>query len=201
MDAWERLEFEDPRVAPVWAVLDREDEVVRYRIPADFSPYDESRVEEILELQARVLSAFRTLVPPGERLVVLDPEEHHPPLLFAPHVPFEVGASRETLWGYKPYVHSAWTVGLLPDGDSWCFVGPDFVWEALYFVTGPSELVIRGGRLLAALDLPSIRLLQRFEQVAPEPRQERISVGEQKLAQRHDLTPHQRDSKKLIRSC
>ncbi len=32
------------------------------------------------------------------RLVVFDPEEHHPPLLLDPHVPFEVGESREALY-------------------------------------------------------------------------------------------------------
>ena len=61
----------------------------------------------------------------------------------------------------------AWRVGLLPDGDSWCFVGSDFAWEALYLVTCPSELVIRGSRLLSALDLSSLRLLRRFELLTP----------------------------------
>ncbi|MFY0566594.1 hypothetical protein ACN28E_22535 [Archangium lansingense] len=164
MNAWVRLEFDDPRVEPARAVLAREESAgVRYRIPADFSPYDAVMADEILELQERVLGAFRTLVPPGERLAVIDPEDHHPPLLFDPHVPFEKGASREALWGYKLYVEPAWTVGLLPDGDSWCFVGPDFTWEARYLVTRPSELVIRGSRLLSTLDLESLRLLKRFE--------------------------------------
>jgi Protein of unknown function (DUF2716) len=166
--AWKHLDFDDPTVAPALSVLtalQREDgEVVRYRIPAGFSPYDEAMADEIIELQQRVLDAFRKLMPTGERLAVVDPEDHHPPLLLHPHVRFE-GVSRERLWGYKHYVMPAWRVGLLPDGDSWCFVGPDFAWEALYLVSAPSEIVIRGSRLISALDLPSLRLLRRFEQV------------------------------------
>ena len=164
--AWQHLDFDDPTVAPALAVLQslqREDrEVVRYRIPEGFSPYDEAVADEIIELQQRVLDALRKLVPPGERLAVVDPEDHHPPLLFHPHVPFE-DVSRERLWGYKHYVMPAWRVGLLPDGESWCFVGSDFAWEVLNPVTSPSELVIRGSRLLSTLDLESIRLLRRFE--------------------------------------
>jgi hypothetical protein len=52
---------------------------------------------KIIELQAQVLGAFRKLVPPGERLVVVDPEGHHAPLLLDPHVPFEAGVSRDDL--------------------------------------------------------------------------------------------------------
>jgi hypothetical protein len=165
MNAWDELDFDDPREAAALSALDQMSEGARYRIPDDFSPYDEAMAEEIIELQAQVLGAFRKLVPPGERLVVVDPEGHHAPLLLDPHVPFEEGVSRDELWGYKHYVRPAWKVGLLPDGDSWCFVGPDFAWEALYLVTKPSELVIRGARLLSALDLPSLRLLQRFERM------------------------------------
>ncbi len=164
--AWQHLDFDDPTVAPALAVLDalqrEEREVVRYRIPDGFSPYDEAVADEIIELQQRVLDALRKLVPPGERLAVVDPEDHHPPLLFHPHEHFE-DVSRDRLWGYKHYVMPAWRVGLLPDGDSWCFVGPDFAWEALHLVAGPSELVIRGSRLLSTLDLASLRLLRRFE--------------------------------------
>src|SRR5690349_7523819 len=149
MSAWEERDFDDPREAPALASLDRMDAVARYRIPDDFSPYNEAMAEEIIEFQAAVLRAFRALTPPGERLVVVDPEGHHAPLLLDPHEPFEEGVSRDELWGYKPYVRSAWKVGLLPDGDSWCFVGPDFAWEALYLVTSPSELVLRGARLLS----------------------------------------------------
>ena len=166
MRAWQHLDFDDPTVAPALAVLQslqREDrEVVRYRIPEGFSPYDEAVADEIIELQQRVLDALRKLVPPGERLAVVDPEDHHPPLLFHPHVPFE-DVSRERLWGYKHYVMPAWRVGLLPDGESWCFVGSDFAWEVLNPIASPSELVIRGSRLLSTLDLESIRLLRRFE--------------------------------------
>ncbi|KFA88427.1 hypothetical protein [Archangium violaceum] len=168
--AWQHLDFDDPTITPSLAVLDalqqKERELVRYRIPEGFSPYDETVADEIIELQQRVLDALRKLVPPGGRLAVVDPEDHHPPLLFHPHVRFE-DVSRERLWGYKHYVMPAWRVGLLPDGDSWCFVGSDFAWEALYLVTGPSELVIRGSRLLSVLDLSSLRLLKRFERLEP----------------------------------
>jgi hypothetical protein len=164
--AWQHLDFDDPTVAPALAVLDalqrEEREVVRYRIPDGFSPYDEAVADEIIELQQRVLDALRKLVPPGERLAVVDPEDHHPPLLFHPHVRFE-DVSRDRLWGYKHYVMPAWRVGLLPDGESWSFVGSDFAWEVLSPVTRPSELVIRGSRLLSTLDLASLRLLRRFE--------------------------------------
>jgi hypothetical protein len=168
--AWQHLDFDDPKVAPSLAVLEalqrKDREVVRYRIPEGFSPYDEAVADEIIELQQRVLDALRKLVPEGDRLAVVDPEDHHPPLLFHPHVRFE-DVSRDRLWGYKHYVMPAWRVGLLPDGDSWCFVGSDFAWEALYLVTGPSELVIRGSRLLSTLDLSSLRLLRRFERLEP----------------------------------
>ena len=166
MKAWQHLDFDDPTVAPALAVLDalqrEEREVVRYRIPDGFSPYDEAVADEIIELQQRVLDALRKLVPPGERLAVVDPEDHHPPLLFHPHVRFE-DVSRDRLWGYKHYVMPAWRVGLLPDGESWCFVGSDFSWEILSLDTRPPELVIRGSRLLSMLDLSSLRLLRRFE--------------------------------------
>lgn len=166
MKAWQHLDFDDPTVAPALAVLDalqrEEREVVRYRIPDGFSPYDEAVADEVIELQQRVLEALRKLVPPGERLAVVDPEDHHPPLLFHPHVPFE-DVSRDRLWGYKHYVMPAWRVGLLPDGESWCFVGSDFAWEVLSLATRPPELVIRGSRLLSTLDLSSLRLLRRFE--------------------------------------
>lgn len=179
MIPWKHLDFDDPTVAQdlsVLAALQREEhEVVRYRIPAGFSPYDEAMADEIIELQQRVLDALRKLLPLGARLAVVNPEDHHPPLLFHPHVPFE-GVSRERLWGYKHYVMPAWRVGLLPDGESWCFVGPDFTWEALHLVTRPSELVIRGARLLSTLDLPSLRLLERFEQV-PATRVRRLSLS------------------------
>jgi hypothetical protein len=174
--AWNQLDFDDPSVAPALAVLEalqqREDggEVVRYRIPEGFGPYNEALADEIIELQQRVLEAFRKLTPPEAHLAVVDPEDHHPPLLFHHHVRFEEGLSRDRLWGYKHYVMPAWWVGLLPDGDSWCFVGPGFSWEALYSVLGPSEIVIRGARFISALDLPSLRLLRRFEQIPARPR-------------------------------
>ena len=168
MGAWEPLAFEDPRGAAALARLDTDlGERVCYRLPEGFSPYDEAMREEILELQARVLQAFRALVPEGERLLVVDPDEHHVPFLFDPHVPFESEGSLDARWGYKPYVKPVWTVGLLPDGDSACFVGPDFIWEARYLVgSAPDELIIQGTRLCAALERPPPRLLQRFERVA-----------------------------------
>lgn len=164
--AWQHLDFDDPAVVPDLAVLEalqrKDGEAVRYRIPDGFSPYDEKVADEIIELQQRVLDAIRKLVPPGERLAVVDPEDHHPPLLFHPHVRFE-DVSRDRLWGYKHYVMPAWRVGLLPDGESWSFVGSDFAWEVLSTGQRPSELVIRGSRLLSTLDLSSLRLLRRFE--------------------------------------
>ena len=94
------------------------------------------RPELEAEFTLKLLAAFRRCIRPGERLWAID--WPHPWYYFDPHGPI-TGATRDE-----------WAMPILPDGDSYNYVAPDFrfgvvsTWRA----TGPITLF--GADLLAA---------------------------------------------------
>jgi hypothetical protein len=95
------------------------------------------RVEEIeADFTLKVLAAFRHCTPPGERLLAIDWQ--HPWYYFDPHGDISAATRDE------------WAMPVLPDGDSYNFVAPDFRFGSLTGWDRNWSVSLFGAEFLAA---------------------------------------------------
>jgi uncharacterized protein DUF2716 len=104
---------------------------VTYALPREGGAARLPTRDEVADLKAALLAAFRACTPPDGRIYALDWQ--HESFWLLPHVAFD-----------------EWAVPVLPDGDYYIFLAPDFVW-GVFGHPWEWTICLFGANLLAAV--------------------------------------------------
>jgi hypothetical protein len=163
MTAW--VELSEAEDKEVWRRFDRR---FRFRpsvkksdwpgiqVPAPFATYsvpDPWSAADITDLHEHALTAFRLALPRDSSMYALDWQ--HSCYRFAPHAPVESwpmpDLRRRGLGSdHKVRFEDRWTIPVLPNGDYYIFLAPDFTWG---WIGHPWEqsICVFGDKLVSAV--------------------------------------------------